>query len=132
MLTVSELYIYPIKSLGGIALNAATLTDRGFEHDRRWMLVDENNHFLSQREVPAMALLKVQVTEQVLFVQNSSAPGVELLVPFQPATSETMMVTVWSNHCRAQRVSDAADAWFSKQLGMPCKLVYMPDSTRRL
>ena len=131
MLTVSELYIYPVKSLGGIALSSATLTDRGFEHDRRWMLVDEHNQFLSQREVRAMALLKVQVTEQGLLVQNSSVPGAELLVPFQPATSETMMVTVWSNHCRAQQVSDAADAWFSKQLGLPCKLVYMPDSTSR-
>lgn len=131
MLTVSELYIYPVKSLGGIALNTATLTDRGFEHDRRWMLVDDHNQQLTQREVHTMALLKVQVIEQGLLIQNSNAPGAELLVPFQPATSETMMVSVWSNHCRAQRVSDAADAWFSKQLGLSCKLVYMPDATHR-
>jgi uncharacterized protein len=131
MLTVSELYIYPIKSLGGIALNTATLTDRGFEHDRRWMLVDANNQFLSQREVNAMALLKVQLTEQGLLVQNSSVPGAELLIPFEPETTDTFTVTVWSNHCRACRVSDAADAWFSKQLGLPCKLVYMPESTHR-
>jgi uncharacterized protein len=132
MLTVSELYIYPIKSLGGIALNTATLTDRGFEHDRRWMLVDANDRFLSQREVNTMALLKVQLTENGLLVQNSSRPGAELLIPFAPQTSETLTVTVWSNHCRAIRVSDAADAWFTQQLGLPCKLVYMPDSTRRL
>ena len=131
MLTVTELYIYPIKSLGGIAVNSASLTDRGFENDRRWMLVDTNNQFLSQREVNAMALLKVQLTEQGLLVKNSSVTGAELLVPFQPATDETFTVTVWSSHCRAQRVSDAADAWFSKQLGMACKLVYMPDSTHR-
>ena len=131
MLTVTELYIYPIKSLGGIAVNSAKLTDRGFENDRRWMLVDTNNQFLSQREVNAMALLKVQLTEQGLLVKNSSVTGAELMVPFQPATDETIMVTVWSSHCRAQRVSDDADAWFSKQLGMACKLVYMPDTTRR-
>jgi uncharacterized protein YcbX len=131
MLTVSELYIYPIKSLGGIALNKATLTDRGFEHDRRWMLVDANNQFLSQREVNAMALLKVQIAEEGLLITNIAIPGEELLVPFQPAITETEMVTVWSNHCRAQRVSDEADAWFSKQLGLSCKLVYMPNSTRR-
>lgn len=131
MLTVSELYIYPIKSLGGIALNTATLTDRGFENDRRWMLVDENDRFLSQREVSNMALLKVQLTEQGLLVKNNAVPETELLVPFEPTLSETFIVTVWSSHCRAQRVSDAADAWFSEQLGLPCKLVYMPDSTRR-
>ncbi|MBO9200975.1 MULTISPECIES: MOSC domain-containing protein [Niastella] len=131
MLTVSELYIYPIKSLGGISLNSATLTDRGFEYDRRWMLVDDNNQFITQREVNAMALLKVQITEQGLLIQNSRVKGEELLVPFEPTTNETSMVTVWSNHCRAQRVSAEADTWFSKQLGMSCKLMYMPNSTNR-
>lgn len=131
MLTISELYIYPIKSLGGIALDKATLIERGFEHDRRWMLVDADNQFLSQREVNAMALLKVQLTAQGLLITNSGVPGEELLVPFLPTITETGMVTVWSSRCRAQRVSDEADAWFSKQLGFPCKLVYMPDTTRR-
>ena len=131
MLTVSELYIYPIKSLGGIALNSATLTDRGFEYDRRWMLVDENNQFITQREVTAMALLKVEVAKHGLLIRNTAVAGEELLVPFEPTIAETTMVTVWSNHCRAQRVSEAADAWFSKQLGKPCRLMYMPNSTSR-
>jgi uncharacterized protein YcbX len=131
MLTVSGLYIYPIKSLGGIALNAATLTDRGFEYDRRWMLVDENNRFISQREVSAMALLKVNLHEEGLLVQNISKPNTSFLVPFQPANIETTMVSVWDDRCRGQWVSTEADNWFSEQLGMACKLVYMPDSTQR-
>lgn len=131
MLTVSELYIYPIKSLGGIALNSATLTDRGFEHDRRWMLVDDNNQFITQREVTAMALLKPQLTEQGLLIKNSQVAGEELLVPFEPTMPGTTMVDVWSNRCRAQQVSEEANAWFSKQLGISCKLMYMPDTTNR-
>ena len=58
MLQISALYIYPIKSLGGIALDTAVLTDRGLQHDRRWMLIDANSRFLSQRENAQMALLK--------------------------------------------------------------------------
>jgi len=131
MLTISELYIYPIKSLGGIALNSATLTDRGFEHDRRWMLVDDNNQFITQREVTAMALLKPQLTEQGLLIKNSQVAGEELLVPFEPTMPGTTMVDVWSNRCRAQQVSEQANAWFSKQLGISCKLMYMPDTTNR-
>ncbi|AEV96604.1 oxidoreductase [Niastella koreensis] len=131
MLTVSELYIYPIKSLGGIALNSARLTDRGFEHDRRWMLVDDNNQFITQREVTAMALLKPQLTEQGLLIRNSQVAGEELLVPFEPTVPGTTMVDVWSNRCRAQQVSEDADAWFSKQLGISCKLMYMPHTTNR-
>jgi len=131
MLTVSELYIYPIKSLGGIALNSASLIERGFEHDRRWMLVNANNEFLTQREVTAMTFLKVQLAEKGLLITNISKPGEELFVPFEPTVAETEMVTVWSSRCRAQRVSDEADAWFSKQLGFTAKLFYMPDATRR-
>lgn len=131
MLTVSELYIYPIKSLGGISLHSAPLTDRGFAYDRRWMLVDDNNQFLTQREVTAMALLQPQLTEKGLLVQNTRVPGEEWLVPFEPVTTNTAIVTVWSQHCRAQQVSTEADAWFSKQLGISCKLMYMPHSTRR-
>jgi uncharacterized protein YcbX len=131
MLTVSGLYIYPVKSLGGIALNAATLTDRGFEYDRRWMLVDDNNHFISQREVAAMALLKVSLHEQGLLIRNTGKPDASFLVPFQSANTETTMVTVWGDKCRGRLVSTEANDWFSEQLGMSCKLVYMPDSTHR-
>ncbi|MVT12126.1 MOSC domain-containing protein [Chitinophaga tropicalis] len=132
MLTVSELYIYPIKSLGGIALPAAALTDRGFEYDRRWMLVDENNRFLSQREVPVMACLHVSLHSEGLLVINVRKTDFFYRIPFQPASTETIIVSVWGESHPAQLVSAEADAWFSEQLDIPCRLVYMPDSTRRL
>ena len=50
MYTVSQLFIYPIKSLGGISVNEAKITDRGLEYDRRWMLVDNDHQFLTQRK----------------------------------------------------------------------------------
>jgi uncharacterized protein YcbX len=131
MLTVSELYIYPVKSLGGIALPAASLTDRGFEYDRRWMLVDENDRFLSQREMAAMAFLKVSLYDGGLLVQNTSKSDSFYQIPFHPLTTETMIVSVWDDSCHAQCVSAEADAWFSEQLGIFCRLVYMPDSTLR-
>lgn len=131
MLSVSELYIYPVKSLGGIALPSASLGDRGFEYDRRWMLVDKNRRFLSQREVAAMALLKVSLQEDGLLVTNITKPTTSFLIPYQPLTAETMIVSVWDDSCSAQCVSAAADAWFSEQLDHPCRLVYMPDSTLR-
>ena len=70
MLTVSELFIYPIKSLAGIAVNSAKVTDRGFQYDRRWMLVDEDNVFFTQREFPQMALLQVEVMHDGLKVYH--------------------------------------------------------------
>src|SRR4051812_11858845 len=131
MLTVSQLYIYPVKSLGGIALPAASLTDRGFEYDRRWMLIDENNRFLSQREVPAMAFLKVSLQENGLLVQNTNIADCFYQIPFQFTSIKNITVSIWNDTCCAQCVSAEADAWFSKQLDLSCRLVYMPDSTQR-
>jgi len=131
MFKISQLFIYPIKSLGGIAVDKTSITDRGFEHDRRWVLVDENNLFISQREVHEMALMRVAITTEGLLVthppQNST-----FLVPFGPRTDEFAEVTIWDDTCTAQFVSKEADQWFSKTLGIHCRLVYMPDDTKRI
>ena len=81
MLKVSELYVYPIKSLPGVAVKNATVTDRGFEHDRRWMLVDENNRFISQREVPELTQLQVSIGDKGLLVAHKTKND-SVTVPF--------------------------------------------------
>ena len=63
---LSEINIYPIKSLGGISLKESTIEQRGLRFDRRWMLVDEKNHFFTQREFPKMATLKVEILDNGL------------------------------------------------------------------
>jgi uncharacterized protein YcbX len=131
MLTVSELYIYPVKSLGGISVPSALLSDRGFENDRRWMLVDANHRFLSQRELPQMALLKVQLHERGLMIRSENSDQSPLLVPAEPA-GESCKVSVWDDECDAQWVDYKADEWLSQMLSFPCRLVYMPDTSRRL
>ncbi|MDO6433074.1 MOSC N-terminal beta barrel domain-containing protein [Flavitalea sp. BT771] len=129
MLTVSALYVYPVKSLGGISLESAMVTDRGLEHDRRWMLVDEQNRFLTQRELPQMALLRVQLQGDGLLVQHKHT-GESFLVPFVPA-GEACTVTVWEDVCEAQYVGENADVWFSRMLSLSCRLVYMPENSQR-
>lgn len=130
MLRVSQLYIYPVKSLGGIALDTATVTDRGFQYDRRWMLVDLNNQFISQREVHHMALLKLKITDSGIQV-NHSAKKEFYTIPFEPVKNDFAEVTIWDDTCTGQFVSDEADRWFSDVLQVRCRLVYMPDDTHR-
>ena len=80
MLEVSALYIYPIKSLGGIPVGTATLTDRGFAYDRCWMLVDSNNNFLTAREFPEMALIRTDYTSCVdALAEHLGKPSAPLL-----------------------------------------------------
>jgi len=131
MLRISQLFIYPIKSLGGIELSSAKVTDRGLEHDRRWMLIDEHNRFLSQREYAQMALLKVNIGANGLQVWHKHNPGDFIDIPFKPGSNKTGEFTIWDDTVNGQFVSDIADAWFSRMLNVPCRLVYMPDDTKR-
>ncbi|GGA97152.1 MOSC domain-containing protein [Puia dinghuensis] len=130
MLRISNLYIYPIKSMGGIPLDTARVTDRGLEYDRRWMLIDENNIQLTQREFPLMALLQPTFTPDGLTVTYRPA-NTQLSISFQPRTNNYTEVRCWDDICRAQFVNPEADSWFSNILGTPCRLVYMPETTMR-
>ena len=121
----------PSKSLGGVALKFARVTDRGFEHDRRWMLVDEHKRFLSQRELADMALLKVSIDSNALTVTHAIS-GINTTIPFIPETGEMGRFTIWDDTVDGQYVSAEADRWFSKILNTTCRLVYMPDKSERV
>lgn len=130
MLTISELYIYPIKSLRGIALSHVEVTDRGFRYDRRWMLVDEHNNFLTQRQHPQMSLIKVRIRPDGLLVTHPIKGNMN--IPFmQDHRMSREKVSVWSDICQGIVVGPAFDKWFSEALGVTCKLVYMPENTYR-
>jgi uncharacterized protein YcbX len=80
MLVLSEIYIYPIKSLAGILLNTARAEERGLQYDRRWMLTDPAGNFLSQRDFAEMALLDVALTNSGLRVSHRHQPITPLFI----------------------------------------------------
>jgi uncharacterized protein YcbX len=130
MLQVSELFIYPIKSLGGISVQNAVVTSRGLQHDRRWMLVNEHGHFITQREFPQMALLKATVEAIGIVVYHHHSTG-PILIPFNDDRKPLQQFAVWDDTCMGQYVSEEFDEWFSEALNMQCRLVYMPDDSER-
>lgn len=131
MLRVSQLFIYPIKSLGGTNVTSAKVTDRGFEYDRRWMLVDVNNRFLSQREFAQMALLKVSIRYNGLLVTHAISQK-QITIPFTPQSIHIGEFTIWDDTCMGQYVGDEFNKWFSDILNTHCRLVYMPDDSQRI
>jgi uncharacterized protein YcbX len=126
---VFELNIYPLKSARGISLSEGLVTDRGFALDRRWMLVDCNNRFLSQRQLPRLALVEVDVKDDSLFIQAPDMPV--LTVPLHCGQGIIEKVKIWNDICDARVISDKADEWFSRFLNLKCRLVYMPDESLR-
>jgi uncharacterized protein YcbX len=129
-LAVSGLFIYPIKSLGGIELKESVVDDRGLAYDRRWMLVDEHNVFISQRTNSQLALFQPELTNGSLKVTHKKYPDQSVAIPF--GTGKTRIeVNVWGDICEAETADQEINEWFSDRLQMSCKLVYMPDDSHR-
>lgn len=127
---IAQLNVYPVKGLKGITLDAARATDRGLEHDRRFMVVDDSGMFLSQRELPRMATVWTEIAGDELLLAAPEAD--EVAAPLAPAAGEPVQVQVWNSRCEAVAPSPEADRWLSAYLGRACRLVYMPGATRRL
>lgn len=130
-LSITSIFIYPIKSLGGISLTSSRIEFRGLQHDRRWMLVDENNQFITQRNFPKMALLQPTIEAGLMKVEDRSGKINPLVFPLAEPNSEIETVTVWDDECPAKSVGTMADLWFTKALEMPCRLMYMHDASVR-
>ena len=128
--TLSALYVYPIKSCARISLQSAGLSATGLRHDRRWMLVDETGEFMSQRAHPRMALISVRLAPQRVVV---SAPDMEELeIPLYPQAESSIDVRVWGDTNRGELVAEEANQWFTEFLKFPCRLVHKPEDDPRL
>lgn len=130
-LIIQDLFIYPIKSLAGVRLTQAIVEERGFELDRRWMLIDETGQFLSQRSFPLMAMLHVEIGVDSLRVYHISNTSDFILIQIAEEGDEISSVTVWDDEMSARLINPEIDHWFSKMLGMNVRLVKMPLSTER-
>jgi hypothetical protein len=126
-LTVSGLYCYPLKSARGLSLDVAEVEPRGLRDDRRWMVVDPQGEFISQRDLPKMARIAVALVEDGLLLSSDGAG--EVFAP-RGGMGRTK-VRVWGDEVVAETCSALADKWLSELLGEACRLVYMPDYTRR-
>lgn len=126
-LTVEQLFYYPVKSLHGVEVDAVTLDDFGPAGDRRWMLVDEEGRFITQREQPQLALVHSALQHGVLTL---SIPGQETPVPVT-ASERERRVLVWRDWVKAQLAEPGPAELLSDWLGVRVELAYMPESSVR-
>jgi uncharacterized protein YcbX len=130
--TLSEINIYPIKSLAGINLQTSEVEERGLKYDRRWVLVDDTNTFFTQRDFPEMALIKVAIEQEGLKLQHKTKTVEPLLIPFEFEHSKTDKVVIWDDTITAEFYDEQIDSWFSEIIGIKCHLVKMPETTKRV
>jgi uncharacterized protein len=130
-LILQDIYIYPVKSLAGIRLIEAEVEEKGFRHDRRWMLVDKAGRFVSQREYPHLALLGVELEVDRLKVFDRKNPDHSIFIPFDLAAGPEILVTIWDDEVSALVVDAKISDWFSAFLGFEVNLVVMPEASKR-
>lgn len=127
---VTGLFIYPIKSIGGISLSECDLDRFGLQWDRRWMLVDDQNKFITQREDARLAQIKSQLENDGF---RLNAPGMtELFLPFKEKAQGELEVRLFGLPSPATLLAQVYGDWFSAFLGKPTRLVFMADHQRRL
>jgi uncharacterized protein YcbX len=126
---IAALHYYPLKSARGIELERALLTLAGFEHDRRWMLVTATGQFITQRELPRLALLRPWISPGALLLSAPALPQISIPLAHQ---GQLRTVTVWRDQCDAFDEGDEAAAWLKLFLGRECRLVRFDTSHRRL
>lgn len=126
--SVSRLFIYPVKSLGGFEIERTDLDEIGPRLDRRWMVIDAAGAFQTQRWRPRMALISARLTSESDLLL--SAPGMtEIVVPRGGGARQE--VGVWKDRCAAEACGSEADQWLSAFLGEVCRLVFLPDDSMR-
>ena len=131
MYTLTEINIYPVKSLAGISLQSSDVEDRGLKYDRRWVLVDQTNTFFTQRDFPEMALIRVSIENEGLKLQHKTKNVEPLFVPFKFEHTESKNVVIWDDTVIGEFYNNQIDQWFSDLIGINCRLVKMPDTTHR-
>lgn len=128
MITVSELHIYPVKSLKGLSLKTLEITPFGPHMDRRFMLIDSEKRFITQRKYHQLALVKTALNKKSLTIEIPKQAPID--VPFN-YKGDFVDVVVWNDTCRAIDQGDEVAKKFTEFLDMDVRLVYMPDETFR-
>ena len=125
---ISRLFVYPVKSCAGVAVQEAVLTPTGLEFDRAWMVVDERGDFLTQRELPRMALIQPQLKTYEMVLR---APGMLALHIKLDEVEAPVRVRVWDDEVAAYDMGAIAAQWFTDFLGTTARLVrFDPEHVR--
>ncbi len=115
MIQITDLFIYPVKSLKGIALDNSQTGQRGLEFDREWMITDNAYNFISQREIELMTTIETKIDASSLIL--SSPQNRAIRVSLESNRINKVKVMVWDDYCDAYDEGDEASSWLTEALG---------------
>ncbi len=127
--TVSNLYIYPIKSTMGISLAQTSIDELGLAFDRRFIISDNSGQFISARTEPTLCLVTTILTEHGIALSAPTMPTLTLM--YKSFSKQYKNVNVWDDEVAGQLCSTEANSWFSDYLQRPCQLLYFGKASTR-
>lgn len=130
-LLLSAIYIYPIKSLGGVSVTQSYIEERGLQFDRRWVLIDDQGVFITQRKYPLLSLLQVDVLDNQLKISHRDHPLETISFSIDQQTSVGIPVTIWDDLTEGFEVDPEVSEWFSRYMNFNVRLVKMDQGTKR-
>ena len=119
---IAEIFVYPIKSLRGTAVDEALVCGYGIQHDRQWMLVDADSTMITQRECPRLATLHPHVEDNRLRIELPGRGAVDVSFDSDASTARQVTVDVWGHGYVGVVASDAVNAALSEAIGVECRL----------
>lgn len=132
-LIISELAIYPVKSMRQVQLKTSQMHMGGLKHDRRWMVVDSQGVMITQRKISRLCLIQPElINPEVDCSLSLNAAGMPEIKVSVPDGSTKRNVKVWDDECRAYDAGDEVANWLSQFLDLECRLVYFPENEIRI
>jgi uncharacterized protein YcbX len=129
---ISQINVFPVKSIQGMSVQEWPLDDKGLLFDRGWMIVREDNHrFVSQREFPKMSVLKATLSKDLTKLTLSAPNRKELILPVNPLKKDTINVELWKTEFQGIDLGEEVATWLSDALATKVRLVQVPDSHQR-
>lgn len=130
-INITGLFIYPVKSMKAIPLAQAQLTSKGIQHDRLWMVVRTNGRFVTQRDIPQLALVHTSLTEEGVVLSMDGHDSIT--VPFDLDDGDQIETKVWGDVCQTVDQGEAISQWLTRALGTedPLRLVRMKSEFSR-
>lgn len=128
MIRIHGLAHYPIKGCRAIALERGTLSVRGFDYDREWMLIDSKGIFITQRADPALATVTVRLDGEHLHAEAEDHGSMNLPLSRR---GPLRAVRVWRDDTQGEDMGDEPAAWFTRVLGRDVRLLRFAAQTRR-
>jgi uncharacterized protein YcbX len=130
---VESIFFYPIKSLPGISVNEWWTEPKGFRFDRRMMLIDSTNKFVSLRGVPELYHCSLELSENnFLRVTHQSIGGDGIFLNLEnPKIIDEIEVVIWNDTVKAGLMETHLSNWFSEVFNKDLRLVFMEASQQR-